>query len=272
MDDAASRLRRNLEGQIDLFGSGGGKRDAGYQLSLPDIPECTPQERMMMEKETTGLYLSGHPMDAYRDVVRQMRIPPIGAVLEDFGRETGPVRFRDGQQLSLAGVVTASRTRTTKNNTLMAYVTLEDDTAGMELLCFNRCLENCGAYLRENQVIVATGKLSVRDEKAPQLMCDRADLLANVARDPTGNRERREPDRRGPQAVLYLKFPSADCPKAVHMRRVFTMFPGTVPVRIRMADTRKVYGAQVLLHDALLREAREILGEENVVVRETAAG
>ena len=86
---------------------------------------------MTMEKETTGLYLSGHPMDQYRDAVRRLGAPAIGTILEDFAQEGGPTRFSDDQRITTAGVITSSKTKTTKNNSLMAYVTVEDDTASI---------------------------------------------------------------------------------------------------------------------------------------------
>ncbi len=72
----------------------------------------------------------------------------------------------------MAGVITASRTRTTKNNTLMAYVTIEDELASMELLCFSRVIDQCGSYMQVNTPVLVKGRLSVRDEKPPQIMCD----------------------------------------------------------------------------------------------------
>ena len=67
--------------------------------------------------------------------------------------------------------------------------------------------------------------------------------------------------------TLYLKFPSLDHPSVRHMKLVFSMFPGTTPVRLVMADTRKVFATQILLHRALVAEAKEVLGEENVVIK-----
>ena len=153
MDSIAAQQRQNLEGQMDFFSMAAGTASASTvkETPLPDIPEYTAQELMTMEKETTGLYLSGHPMDAYRDTVRKLNAPSIGSILEDFAQEGGPVRFADNQRITIAGVVTSSKTKTTKNNSLMAYVTVEDDTASMELLCFSRVLDTCGAYLKENQ-------------------------------------------------------------------------------------------------------------------------
>jgi DNA polymerase-3 subunit alpha len=238
------------------------------EISLPDIPEFAPQELMTMEKETTGLYLSGHPMDQYRDTVKQLNAPTIASILEDFSQEGGPVRFADGQRVTLAGVVTSSKTKTTKNNSLMAYVVVEDATAAIELLCFSRVLETCGAYLRENQAVVVKGKLSVRDEKAPQLMCDSAYPLSTVEGGLPPQPAPTPPESKKVEGnVLYLKFPSLDHPSVRHMKLVFSMFPGTTPVKLLMADTRKVFGGQVLLHRALVEEARETLGEENVVVK-----
>ena len=263
MDSVADQQRKNLEGQMDFFsmaaGVSGGTAPV-KEIPLPDIPEFTPQELMNMEKETTGLYLSGHPMDQYREQVRKLRAPTIGSILEDFAQEGGPERFADGQRITICGVVTSSKTKTTKNNSLMAYVTVEDDTASMELLCFSRVLDTCGAYLRENQAVVVKGRLSVRDEKAPQVMCDSVYPLSGES----GPAEERPPEK---HQVLYLKFPSLDHPSIRHMKLVFGMFPGTTQVKMVMADTRKVFATQVLLHEALLQEARETLGEENVVVK-----
>jgi DNA polymerase-3 subunit alpha len=207
-------------------------------------------------------------MDQYRDTVRKLNAPSIGAILEDFGQEGGPTQFADNQRITICGVVTSSKTKTTKNNSLMAYVVVEDNTAAMELLCFSRVLDTCGAYLKENQAVVVKGKLSVRDEKAPQIMCDSVYPLSTVdvgTPEPPVYQENKEKLVEG--STLYLKFPSLDHPSMRHMKLVFSMFPGTTQVKMVMADTRKVYATQVLLHKALVDEAVETLGKENVVIK-----
>ena len=179
-----------------------------------------------MEKDVTGLYLSGHPMDQYREAVRRLGAPTIGSILGDFAQEGGPTRFADDQRITICGIVTSSKTKTTRNNSLMAYVTVEDDTASIELLCFSAYpLSAAGAPAAEGQAAKA------------------------------------------PDQVLYLKFPSLDHPSVRHMKLVFQMFPGNAAVKMVMADTRKVYGTHASLHEALLQEARETLGEANVVVK-----
>jgi DNA polymerase-3 subunit alpha len=271
MDSIATQQKQNLEGQLDFFSmaaESGSNTMRVKEDPLPDIPEFSAQELMMMEKETTGLYLSGHPMDAYRETVRKLNAPSISAILEDFAQEGGPVRFADNQRITIAGVVTSSKTKTTKNNSLMAYVVVEDSTASMELLCFSKVLDTCGAYLRENQTVVVKGRLSVRDEKAPQIMCDSVYPLSSVE---TGGAPQNEQQTNGDKIqegnTLFLKFPSIDHPSVRHMKLVFNMFPGTTQVKMVMADTRKVYATQTQLHQALIAEAKDVLGEENVVIR-----
>ena len=265
MDAVADSRRQNLEGQMDFFsladGGSGGRKNV-KEIPLPDIDEYTPEERMLMEKETTGLYLSGHPMDQYREAVRRLGAPTIGSILGDFAQEGGPTRFADDQRITICGIVTSSKTKTTRNNSLMAYVTVEDDTASIELLCFARVLESCGPYLKENQAVVVKGRLSVREEKAPQILCDSAYPLSAAGAPAAEGQTAKAPDQ-----VLYLKFPSLDHPSVRHMKLVFQMFPGNAAVKMVMADTRKVYGTHAGLHDALLQEARETLGAENVVVQ-----
>ena len=260
MDGIASSNRANLEGQIDFFGLGA-ETPQQSAVVFPDIPEYSPGELMRMEKEMTGLYLSGHPMDAFRASARAAGAAPIGRIREDFAQEGGPTVFADDQQVTVAGVVTSSKTKTTKKNTLMAYVMLEDDTGSMELLCFAKCLENYGSYLREGSVITARGRLSVRDEKAPQLMCDFAHPLGENAVQPAAA----QPEK---AKTLYLRLPSLQSPEMEHFRRVIYMFEGqSNPVKIRLSDTGKLIGTTCDLKDSLVRELRERFGAENVVVK-----
>ena len=263
MDGIANGNRANIEGQIDFFGLGV-QTERQNSLTLPDLPEFSAQELMAMEKETTGLYLSGHPMDGYRELARASGAVQISRIMDDFAQEEGPTRFSDGQKVRLAGVVTSSKTKTTKKNTLMAYVMLEDGTGSMEMLCFTRVLEQYGSYLKEGQVISVSGTLSVRDEKAPQLMCDFARPLTGAAQGETAADSAPQTDRR----TLYLKMPSLDCPEMEMFKKILFLFEGgSNPVRIRLADTGKLIGTTCNLQDSLIREMKARLGEENVVVK-----
>ena len=150
--------RDNIEGQMDLFGMLS-EENTGTPLRIRIRPleEYAKQERMAKEKEVTGLYLSGHPMDEYRDAVRKAGAVPIGALLADFASETGPESFSDGQQVLLAGVVESAKTKTTKNNNLMCTIRLEDDSGGIEVIAFQRVLEQGNAYLNPNSAVAVSG-------------------------------------------------------------------------------------------------------------------
>ena len=263
LDAIANSRKVNVEGQLDMFGTGGGSDTQAASIHLPDLPEYTAAERMFMEKETTGLYLSGHPMNDYRGAARAAGAVPIHDILEDFAAEGGPARYADGQNVTIAGIVTSNRTRTTKNNTLMAYVVVEDEVSSMELLCFSRTIEQCGSYMAVNTPVVVKGRLSVRDEKPPQIMCDTIYPLDTKAVPAAP-----EPPKAKKIATIFLRFPSMDSVAFRHIRLVMTMFEGETPVKIRLADTGKLLAGKCLNHPALLAECRQWLGEENVVVRE----
>ena len=265
LDGIASSRRKNVEGQMDLFGMSASSGSSVSSVPLPDIPEFTAVERMNMEKDTTGLYLSGHPMEDYRPLAKRAGAVPIHAIMSDFEAEGGPRRFADGQNVTVAGVITASRTRTTKSNTLMAYVTIEDELASMELLCFSRVIDQCGSYMQVNTPVLVKGRLSVRDEKPPQIMCDSLYPLESGL-PPAAAQPARRPAQK--ESTIYLRFPSADSPAFRHIKLVMTMFEGSTPVKIRLADTGKLLGTHCLNHPALLQECREWLGSENVVVKE----
>ena len=257
LDGIAAARKRNVEGQLDLFGFGGGEEESSPlpALVLPDLPEYTPQELMSMEKETTGLYLSGHPMDQYRELAKGFGAVTIGSIMSDFAREDGPKEYRDDQRVSIAGVIATYRTRTTRNNTLMAYVMLEDDTASIELLCFSRTLNESGSFIRENSAILATGKISVRDDKEPQLMVDTIRPLSNLEEAAGGNQ------------TLYLRLPAREDPRLRKVRLALSFFPGESPVVLYFEDCKKRVGSRCEIHPALIKDLTERLGEENVVVK-----
>lgn len=261
--DVIAKSRKNtIEGQYDLFGGEDGTA-APPEIPLPDLPEFSRQELMRMEKETTGLYLTGHPMDDYREEVKKYRAAPIGAILADFDREEGPQSYADGQRVTLAGVVASAKTKTTKNNTLMAYVGLEDDTGAMEMLVFSRTLGECGSYLKAGEALLAEGRLSVRDEKAPQLMCDRIKPLGA----PQEGAEAPAAPGSVQGSKLYVRTPAADDPRMRKARLVLNMFPGEGQVIFYCEDTKKRLGAMAQLHSSMVREMEELFGKENVVVK-----
>ena len=207
MNTIASSRKRNLEGQIGLFSL---LEDPEEDLSMPipSMPELHKADMLLMEKETTGIYLSGHPMDDYRQYLHNTRVVNIDELM---GEDS---RFKDDQIVSVAGVVQSLKMKTTRNNSMMAYVTLEDDTASIEMLAFSKVIEQYGSYLYENSPVVITGRLSIRDEKEPQIVINRARPIQDFANNVIMQREDELiRENRTHQGTLYLRFPSEEDPR-----------------------------------------------------------
>jgi len=274
LDSVAGHKRRNVEGQMDLFGlSGGGGGPGAGGVELPDVPEYSKGDLMRLEKEVTGLYLSGHPMDEYRDVARSAGAVGIGAIIAGFSREGGSLTFTDDQQITVAGVIETVRTKPTRNNTLMAYLTLDDGSGSIELLAFQRAIDESGGYMQAGAPVLVSGRLSARDEKEPQIVISKLRPIADAAR--AGTQAQGNPQfwagsgnaGESPDKTLFVKLQSADGAEYERLKLIHMMFPGRAKMVIHFSDTKKSVGAKCLIHAALVSELREMLGAENVVVR-----
>ena len=257
MDAVAVNRRRNVEGQLGLFGML--EEDApGVSVQVPDCKEASRAEIMAMEKEATGLYLSGHPMDDYRQYLKNTRVQTIGKLMDEDSR------IQDDSIVSVAGVVQKVKMKTTKNNSMMAYVTMEDDTGSIEMLAFSNVLSQYGSYLREGCAIVVVGRLSIRDEKEPQIVVNRARPIEDYAKLP---QEADPPVQKVKSGKLYLRLPSEADPRYGKVKAIVNMFPGTNQVSVYFADTKVRRGALCALDEDMLAELERLLGHENVVLK-----
>ena len=260
MDAIASTRKKNLEGQIGLF-SLLEDEDEAASIPIPKLPEMSKGEMLNLEKETMGIYISGHPMDDYRNLLRNTKVVHIGDLMDE------EKNFQDDQIVSVAGIVQAVKMKTTRSNSMMAYVTVEDDTASMEMLAFSNVLNQFGGYLKENSPVVVTGRLSIRDEKEPQIVINRARPMSDFA-----NQEPiPEPDapkqNRIHQGTLYLRLPSEDQKLYPKIKAILNMFPGESGVVLFFEDTRQRRGTRCVIMDSMLSELKNVLGEANVVLK-----
>ncbi|MDR0292906.1 MAG: DNA polymerase III subunit alpha [Oscillospiraceae bacterium] len=247
---------RAIEGQTDLFSMGGGERET----PVPDVEEWSVKEKLQMERSLTGLYLSGHPVDAYAAEIRRSGARTVLSVTG--GLEDGDVE--DGQSVTLAGLLSGVRTKTTRNNTLMAYATLEDRSGSVELLLFANVLNRCGGYVQNDLPVVVGGKVSVRDDRPAQILADEVSPLGSLeAVPPPAGGEEASAKRR-----LFLKLPSAKGREAGRILAMMQLFPGLTPVTILCADTDRRMSGECGPDPRLLDECRGLLGVENVVLRD----
>ena len=261
MDSISSSRKKNLEGQMGLF-SLLEEEDTAARIPIPKMPEFSPAERMAMEKETTGIYISGHPMDDYRGLLRNTHVVPIGDLMAEESR------YQDDQIVSVAGIVQNLKMKTTRNNSMMAYVTVEDDTASIEMLAFSNVISQYGGYLRENSPVVITGRLSLRDDKEPQIVINRARPMSDFADKnvPPVMLEESQPPA-SLKGTLYLRLPTEEGKLFGKVRAMVNMFPGESSVVLYFADTGRRRGARCDIRHNLLSELKNLLGEGNVVLK-----
>ncbi len=259
MDSIASSRKRNIEGQMNLFAMLQDTDDA-VEIPVPKLAEMSKADLMLMEKETTGIYLSGHPMDDYRHLLKGTHVVPIGQLMDEEST------YQDEQIVSIAGVVQSIKMKTTRNNSMMAYVTLEDDTATIEMLAFSNVLSQYGNYIRENLPVVIVGKLSMRDDKEPQIVINRACPMSDYT-----EQNRLMEQMSGPTVqktgTLYLRLPTEEGTLFNKIRAVLSMFPGESPVVVYFADTKQRRGSRCTLDSRMLTELERVLGKENVVIK-----
>ena len=252
MDSVASSRKKNLEGQMGLFGML--EEDSSTSMPIPYLKEMNKTDLLAMEKETMGIYISGHPMDDYRPYLRNTHVVPIAKLMDE------EAHYEDDQIVSIAGIVQSVKMKTTRSNSMMAYVTIEDDTAAMEMLAFSNVLSQYGGYLKENMAVIVTGKFSLRDDKDPQIVVNRAGLLSDIADRP--------PEKEAPaMGTLYLRLSSEQDPVYGKTKAILNMFPGESGVVLYFADTKLRRGTRCSLSQSMLRELKYRLGEENVVVK-----
>lgn len=252
MDTVADTSRRNVAGQMGMFDMLDDEQ-VTQSVPMPDVPELDRQQMMALEKETTGLYLTGHPMDEYRALLKHTNVAPICDVV---GEEA---RYADEQIVSVAGVVQSVKMKTTRNNSTMAYVTLEDDTASVELLVFSNALNQYGGYLKENEAVVVTGKVSVREEKEAQIILNRAKPLTDVTEQIPQPQTARQVQK------LYLRLPSEDSLEYLKTKAILQMFPGETPTVLYFEDSKCRRGTTCDAQPIMLEELTRLLGTESVV-------
>ena len=256
---------RNVEGQLDLFSqlSGESAGAAGEDFHIEDHGEFPLPELLKMEKEVSGLYLSGHPLDGYRQQIQK-----IGAcrIADLMGEEA---RRYDGKHVNIVCAVIKSKFMTTRSNTMMAFTNVEDLSGTMEIIVFPKVLADCRSALQDNAVVVINGRVSVKEEENAKLVAEKItpieEYSANGAAAPRPAQEK--PVRKG----MYLKVPSRSCPQFAKVENLLSIFEGSLPVYIYFEDQKQLTLAPRNLwsmeHELLTCELKRILGDGNVAFK-----
>lgn len=256
-----NEARRNLDGQIDFFGALGDMAENGRDVyRLPDTGAEYPYDIMLqMEKEVSGLYLSGHPLDQYREVIEQISSCRISTFTED---ETHSC---DGKKATLVCTVVNVKNINTKAGGMMAFITVEDLTGSMEVIAFPKVLLDSSEALHDNAVVVVQGRVSYKEDDPCKIV---ADSIVDIERYQPGKLRTAQSSKYG---GLWLRLPSMHSEAFEDAKNLLQIFEGNFPVFMYFEDTKQRMRAPkslwCLQNDLLISELKRILGEENVVVK-----
>ena len=171
LDGIMDEKKHSTAGQMSLFDMMPEEKKADYEIKLPLVDDYDKQEKLAYEKEVMGIYVSGHPLDEYADIIEEN----VTANSMDFvyDEETGTSPAVDKKKVVVGGIITESKTIYTKNNDAMAFVTLEDVYGSIEVIIFSKYYEKYRRYLAEDSRVFITGKVSNEEEKGVKLLADK---------------------------------------------------------------------------------------------------
>ena len=231
VDAVANERRKNVEGQLDLFGMGV-ENVQDEEIAMPNLPEMGKKELLALEKQTTGLYLSGHPMDAYESLAKRANAAKIRAIADDLMPDAEQPKYKDGMYVNLACVVSAVKLKSTKSGSMMAYATVEDMTGMMELVVFPNALQQFGMYLKEDEAVLINGRIDAREDEAPKLIVQSAAPLSEESVSALESKElAKKPTLTGQQALakagqrLYLRLPELSGEQFEQVKRFLAKQP-----------------------------------------------
>ena len=170
MDNLASEKKKSMSGQMTLFDLVPEEEKKDYEICLPKLEEYSKEMKLGFEKEVLGIYLTGHPLEEYESRWRKN----ISALTTDFvfDEETSTTKIKDNQKVTVGGMITEKTIKYTKNNKVMAFLTLEDLVGTVEVIIFPRDYEKYHDLLVEDEKVFITGRANVEEEKNGKLICE----------------------------------------------------------------------------------------------------
>ncbi len=177
VDESAQKRKANVAGQVSLFDTGMGLASSRDSLDFdaPDLPEHQPKVLLSMEKEMTGVYISGHPLDEVAEALKSGFTTTLDVLTLAEGEDRGMAY--DGSLVTMAGILVACKGKITKKGSMMGFLTLEDLTGQLEGLVFPKIYEKYVQLLMVDNLVVLTGKLSFREDEEPKLLVDTVEML-----------------------------------------------------------------------------------------------
>jgi len=283
MDANISQRKQNVDGQLSLFDMAFGGEEPIFEerRALPNLPDFPRRTRLAMEKEISGVYITGHPLDDYRDILAAL--PFSTADLEGLDEREDHGILLDGRPVEMGGILTEVKGKATKKGAYMGFVTLEDLTGQIECLVFPKVYERYQGMMAADDLVVLCGKLSIREEESPKLLVDRVVPLEEWKNQPAQQpapkaepaRRQHAPQLTDAQAAQQARrklFVKLDRSMMDRVSTLLSLHPGSVPVYLHIPDEKLTLLVPRLswcdATEDCLKRLRAFLGEENVKLTE----
>ena len=251
--DAESRQRKvRSTGQLSLFDTSFGVLPASEREDYPDTPLFSYEDMLRQEREMTGVYLSGHPLEKYRSALKQLPDNTASVFEQNDNDESLSM---DGKKARMGGLITQVDTKITKNGDQMAYLNLEDLTGQIECLAFPRVYRTFQPLLKADQPVILSGRLSAREDEEPRLIVESAEPLVKKEETQVSNKP----------AKLYLRLHQN---QRAETELLLARYHGSIPVYLNDPDISKTFRAPESLwisrSKELIDKLEFLLGAENV--------
>ncbi len=263
VEQILSRKRGNLVGQIDMFSALG--EDIGISsYTYPDIPEYTTRELLLLEKESSGMYFSGHLLDDYRLDMQSKDATEIAELLASFEEGNETPTYHDKDKVTVCGMITAKTVKNTRAGAAMAFLTVEDRYAEIEIVVFPKQYESFSHILLADTAVSVTGNLTEREDEPVKIIASSISALRT-------NRQmesEQEKTASSAQKKLYLRVDNLSSPTTREAMEILRLSVGSEEVLFYDKSTRKYVkpkGLKVTVADMTLGALRALLGAENVV-------
>ena len=292
MDANSSLRKQTVDGQISLFDMAfGGAPLVQENHTLPNLPDYPLRQRLALEKEIAGVYITGHPLDDYRDVLG--KLPFSTADLDGLEEREDRGLSLDGQIVDMGGILTEVKGKATKKGAYMGFITLEDLTGQIECLVFPKVYERYQGMMAVDDLVVLHGRLSIREEEAPKLLVEKLIPLEawhpeeSAPAAPMGQSAARPvppPKRHTSEAPkLTDAQAAAKAPRKLYLRlnrpqmdaasSTLSLYPGSVPVYLHLPAEKMTLLAPKTgwcdASDGCLNRLNALLGAENVKLLES---
>ena len=292
MDANSSLRKQTVDGQISLFDMAfGGAPLVQENHTLPNLPDYPLRQRLALEKEIAGVYITGHPLDDYRDVLG--KLPFSTADLDGLEEREDRGLSLDGQIVDMGGILTEVKGKATKKGAYMGFITLEDLTGQIECLVFPKVYERYQGMMAVDDLVVLHGRLSIREEEAPKLLVEK--LIPLEAWHPEESAPAATMGQSTARPVPPLKRHTSEAPKltdaqaaAKAPRKLYlrlnrpqmdaasstlSLYPGSVPVYLHLPAEKMTLLAPKTgwcdASDGCLNRLNALLGAENVKLLES---